>query len=810
MEPAHPAQRAHLRRVFDALGDPTFLLSVEPGPRYVIVAANQRGQQLIGRDEDELVGLGVDELMPPATLEETIAWYDEVVRTLEPRTRDVTDGSGANAVALRIALSPVIDEGNCTHILAMVTDISSEHSAVARARTVEDRFEALVRHSTDITLVFGEDGRVEYVSPSITKVLGYAPEELVGTNMFDFVHPDDLEDALTGIADIAQAPDAPVGPRALPVRVRHRDGSWVAIEGTTTDMRDHDAVGGFVANIRDVSERNDALQALRQSEVLFRSLAECAPIGITIADTTGKITYVNERFKEIFRDDFSGWRDWMEVVHPDDRDGVQAAAAHALEERKEFSHAYRILTPSGDVKWLHVRALALREPDGSSVGTVGIVEDVTERKEFEAHLAHQSTHDPLTGLPNRILFEDRLEQALVRDRRVKAGTAVLFLDLDLFKLANDRFGHAAGDGLLVEVAQRLRACVRVGDTVARIGGDEFATVCEGADESEAEEIAERILAASAEPFVVEGTDVFLTASIGIAVADPSTDVQALMRQADAAMYRAKHGGRGRSVRYHPALEREVSQLELAGALRRALERDELVVYYQPIIDLVTDELSHFEALVRWNHPTRGLLYPTDFIDVAEHTGLIVPLGNDVLDKACRQLASWQRAGEVGADVRVSVNVSANQLDQPDFVRGVTETLERTGLTPEALQLEITESTLVRDPADTLQKLQQLEAMGIRLAVDDFGTGYASLQQLKSLPIKVVKIDRSFVMGLGHDSDDEAIVSATIRMAHELGLAVTAEGVETAQQLQCLREMDCDDVQGFLFAPALPPEEAVDR
>jgi EAL domain-containing protein (putative c-di-GMP-specific phosphodiesterase class I) len=334
-------------------------------------------------------------------------------------------------------------------------------------------------------------------------------------------------------------------------------------------------------------------------------------------------------------------------------------------------------------------------------------------------------------------------------------------------------------------------------------------VCEGADEAEAEAIADRILAASVEPFLVDGADVFLSASIGIAVADASTDVPTLMRQADAAMYRAKNGGRGRAVRYHPTLEREVSQLELAGGLRRALEREELVVYYQPIYDVGTSELAHLEALVRWNHPTRGLLLPAEFIETAEHTGLIVPLGNVVLEESCRQLATWRKAGVVAPSVQMSVNVSANQLDQPDFVAVVTRTLERTGLAPQSLQLEITESTLVRDPIATLGKLELLEAMGVTLAVDDFGTGYASLMQLKSLPIGVIKIDRSFVNGLGHDSDDEAIVSATIRMAHELGLAVTAEGVETAEQLERLRALGCDDVQGFLFAPALPPDQALD-
>jgi EAL domain-containing protein (putative c-di-GMP-specific phosphodiesterase class I) len=352
--------------------------------------------------------------------------------------------------------------------------------------------------------------------------------------------------------------------------------------------------------------------------------------------------------------------------------------------------------------------------------------------------------------------------------------------------------------------------MRTGDTVARIGGDEFAVVCEGAGISEAEDIAERMLNISRDPFGVEGADVYLTASIGIAVTESPTDVTTLMRQADAAMYRAKEGGRGRAVVYHPALERDDSQLELAGSLRQAIDREELRVHYQPILDLATRTLVRLEALVRWEHPTRGLLLPADFIPAAEHAGLIVPLGAWVLEHACRQLAGWKKAGLVAPTIRVAVNVSAHQLDHPDFVPMVTETLERVGLPPEALQLEITESVLVRDPAITMHKLELLEAMDIGIAVDDFGTGYASLLQLKRLPIHEIKIDRSFVAGLGHDHEDEAIVSATIRMAHELGLAVTAEGVETDEQLERLRLLGCDDVQGFLFAPPRPPDEALRR
>lgn len=807
--PAEPrqGQRAHLRRVFDALEDPTTLIVVKPGPEFVVAAANRRAQELLGFDESEIVGKRVEEVRSAGAGATSLEEYRELVERRQPITREHTFEVGGEARVLRIALTPIVSEGCVTHILAVVSDMTSVRSLEDRARRAEDRFGALVEHSSDITLVFDENGELTYISPSIWTWLGHTPDEMLGVNIFDFVHPDDVEEAAVGLAEISRSGQPEEQQGATPVRVRHRDGSWRSVEGVMTDLREHPDVRGFVANIRDVTERNEAVDALRKSEDRFRSLAESAPIGIILTNDKGDITYSNRRFKEIFRTDVLDWRDWREVIHPDDRATVQRATSGAV-EGNEFSVEYRIITPTSEVRWVQVSAVPQLDAEGVFEGAVGTVEDVTDRKNFEEHLAHQATHDPLTGLPNRVVFEDRLGQALARGQRSSQGTAVLFLDLDLFKLANDRFGHAVGDRLLQEVAARLQDSTRAGDTVARIGGDEFAMVCEAAGVAEAERIADRVLGTSREPFVVNGADIYLTNSVGIAVADSPTDVQTLMRQADAAMYRAKEGGRGRAVVYDPTHERDDSQLELTGELRAALERDELRVYYQPILDLETKRLLRLEALVRWQHPTRDLLLPADFIPVAEHAGLIVPLGSWVLDRACRQLVSWRKAGLIEPSVSVSVNVSAHQLDQPDFVPMVMDTLARTGLDARALQLEITESVLVRDPTVTMRKLEELEAKGVSLAVDDFGTGYASLMQLKRLPIHAIKIDRSFVMGLGQNAEDEAIVSATIRMAHELGIVVTAEGVETTEQLERLRTLGCDDVQGLLFAPARPPDDAL--
>jgi diguanylate cyclase (GGDEF)-like protein/PAS domain S-box-containing protein len=571
--------------VFDALLDPTILIKVvEPGPSVIVIAASTRAQEMLGFEEREIVGRTPEEIRSTGPGSTTPEEYRRVVEGKQPIVRDHTFEVSGTTRVLRIALTPIVDHGAVTHLLATVADITSIHMAEDRARRAETRFGALVQQSSDMTLVFDDVGQISYISPSIEKWLGYTPDEMLGVNIFDYVHPDDREEAIVGVAAQVEHGASPDQTAAVPIRVRHRDGSWRAVEGMMSDLREHADVHGFVANVRDVTERNQAVEALRRSEDRFRSLAESAPIGIILTDRNGDFTYVNRRFKEIFRTDVLEWRDWREVIHSDDRATVQRVMESAL-LGNEFSLEYRIIAPTGEVRSVHVSAVPQLDTNGAFEGAIGTVEDITERKNFEEHLAHQATHDPLTGLPNRVVFEDRLGQALVRDARSRNGTAVLFLDLDLFKLANDRFGHAAGDRLLTETAARLGRCMRAGDTVARIGGDEFAMVCEGASVAQAEAIAARILETSREPFDVDGNDVYLTASIGIAIAESGTDTTKLMRHADAAMYRAKEGGRGRAVLYRPEHERDDSQLELAGSLRHALDHDELRVHYQPILDV---------------------------------------------------------------------------------------------------------------------------------------------------------------------------------------------------------------------------------
>ena len=443
-----------------------------------------------------------------------------------------------------------------------------------------------------------------------------------------------------------------------------------------------------------------------------------------------------------------------------------------------------------------------------TVLVTALVEVRQRRRRYASalELAHQAVHDALTGLPNRLQVADRLEQALARSTEMGFEVAVLFIDLDRFKLVNDGRGHAAGDELLVAVADRLRRVVRSGDVVARFGGDEFVVVCEDQTAAfEASLVAGRILDALREPVIVDGQEIFLSASIGIAMADGTGSPESLLRDADAAMYRAKEKGRARSEFFDATMRTEaLDHLETQSALHRALERDELRVFYQPVVDLASGAVAGVEALVRWEHPRHGLVSPASFVPLAEETGLIVPIGAWVLDQATAQAARW-RERSWGRSLTVNVNLSARQLRQSDLIPTLMASLLASDTDPSLLCLELTETTFMEDARSHRELLDGIRGLGVGLAIDDFGTGYSSLTYLKRLPVSVLKIDQAFVRGLGRDAADTAIVKSVIDLAHALGLVVVAEGVEEDGQVAHLRKLGCDLAQGYYFSRPQPAE-----
>ncbi|HYY98953.1 MAG TPA: EAL domain-containing protein, partial [Pyrinomonadaceae bacterium] len=441
------------------------------------------------------------------------------------------------------------------------------------------------------------------------------------------------------------------------------------------------------------------------------------------------------------------------------------------------------------------------------------IQDITDRKRAEEQLLHDAFHDALTGLPNRALFMDHVKMAIQRSRRSGDRLfAALFLDLDRFKIVNDSLGHMVGDQLLVGIAHRLEACLRPGDTVARLGGDEFTILLEDLSENEdAIDVARRVQEAVTQPFNIGGHEVFTTASIGIALSTTGYErAEDLLRDADTAMYRAKMQGKKRHVVFDKAMhDRAMELLQLETDLRRAIQRREFFLHYQPIVSLETGKVASFEALVRWRHPERGLVMPGEFITVAEETGLIIPLGQWVLGEACRQMREWQKHYKIDEDVTVSVNLSSRQFSQADLTEQVASVLRETGLPAHSLKLEITESMVMENIDTAIDMLTQLRNLGVGISIDDFGTGYSSLSYLHRFPIDTLKIDRSFVTQMTDNTENAEIVRTIVTLARSLGMNVIAEGVETAAQLTQLRDLGCDFGQGYLFSKAVGAPAALD-
>ena len=492
-------------------------------------------------------------------------------------------------------------------------------------------------------------------------------------------------------------------------------------------------------------------------------------------------------------------------VPAEDQARIRNTVGEAVAEREPFGFEVRLDLPEGGLRWLRVQG-RLQVRDGGSLRLVGTSQDITDRKESERALAHQALHDALTGLPNRVLLVDRLEQALARSARSAENVAVLFLDVDRFKVVNDSRGHAAGDELIVGVADRLRVTVRPTDTVARFGGDEFVVVCQETETlSGAMAVADRIATALREPFRIGGEEIFLTVSVGIAIAGPGASSELLLRNADAAMYRAKEQGRARCEFFDETMQTEAAtRLEFQTALNWAVQRDEMRVFYQPLVDIASGRPVGVEALLRWQHPDRGIVTPADFIPLAEDGGLIVPIGRSVLDRAAADFEQWRTVFPTG-QFSLAVNLSAHQLRHPGLVEQIRATLAKHGLAPSSLCLELTESALLEDLDRHLGVLLALRDLGVRLALDDFGTGFSSLTYLKRFPVDMVKIDRSFVAGLGVTHCDTAIVRSVIELAHALSLTVVAEGIERPEQLEALRSLGCDLAQGYLFSTPQPQE-----
>lgn len=694
------------------------------------------------------------------------------------------------------------EDGSPKRVTGTMIDIGPLKAAEERLAVSERRFRDVALTSGDWVWEVGADGRYVYASDSIQRIMGYDPEELRGKTPFDLMPPDEAERVGTLFTEL-------IG-RKAPIQDMEnwnlaKDGRRVCLLTNGVPILDEKGgVAGYFGVDKDITSRKQSESQLK----LFGKVFESALEGISITDEAGTIVAVNPAFTEI-----TGYQ-------PGEVLGGSARLLQSDRHEQEFYRdMWKTLQREGRWEgeiwnqrkngeaypgWFSI--CALKEDSGAVGHYVAVFHDITEIKRKEEQIQHQAYHDPLTDLPNRALYKDRLGVSIAHAKRTGSKAAVIMVDLDNFKNINDSLGHAVGDDLLLLVAERFMELTRPGDTLARLGGDEFGFLLDNLDhEDDAVKLAERIIASLGEPFPLGGHELFITPSIGLAAyPGDGDDSETLMKNADAAMYQAKELGRNRYRLFRVEMnERASRRLTLENSLRKALSNEEFFLVYQPKVNILSGRVAGMEALVRWERQGE-VVSPMEFIPLAEETGLIIPLGRQVLDMACLQAPEMFRLGQ--EDMRVAVNLSPRQFAQPDIVDMVTEILSRRKIAPERLDLEITETAIAGDIENSVKKLHTLHDMGIHISVDDFGTGYSSLAYLKRFPISTIKIDRSFITGLGTANGDENIVRAIIQLARNFGMTVVAEGVETKDQLALLKYYGCDQVQGYFYSRPLPLED----
>ena len=672
---------------------------------------------------------------------------------------------------------------------------------VEQLAETETNLRNLLDDLPEAVVVLSPDGSILDLNQVMLELTGRSRPDLIGQSPIVVVADEDRRDFYKSLMQLRAGEDS-----ASPTfRVPHIDGSSVMV---TTDVRTPVANSDrIVMTLRDVTTQMSRASELEQAQTRFRLAFRSAPTGMAMASVADfTLIDVNDALAQMLdttRDQLIG-KSLRSITHPDD--WLQTAnAMSGIDEGGPFGTSFdkRFIRPDGQLIWAHASISRMVGETGQEMA-IAHIQDITDQRRAAAHLQWAASHDVLTGLPNRTHFLEQLRRRL--DGAELGSIAVLFIDLDNFKVVNDSLGHAVGDELLRGMSERLRSVVRDRDMLGRFGGDEFIVMLDGLQmEISPTDVAERLRRAIMQPLVIDGAELFVSGSIGIAFADrPGVTADELLRDADAAMYRAKARGRDCIEVFAPgAHETSVLALRTSGELRHGLERGEVVPYYQPIVDLASGQLTGFEVLARWRHPDRGLLGPDQFLPMAEETGLIGEVGANVLRASLAQLGRWQTSVPSLANVTLAVNVSVRQLVDARFNDVVREALAETGVRADSLWLEITETALMSDVKAATIALRNLRSLGLHLSVDDFGTGYSSLTYLKRFPVEAIKVDRTFVKGLGIDAEDTTIVEAVVNLGKSLGLAVVAEGVETPLQLSRLREMGCDRAQGYLFGRPRP-------
>jgi diguanylate cyclase (GGDEF)-like protein/PAS domain S-box-containing protein len=766
-----------------------------------LLFANRAAETLFGYPVAALIGQPVTSLVPDYRPRRSKAGENGAPLRFASGGRHA-DG---RTLSLEVSFGELVRDGRrLTTVFAR--DLAERARAEEALRSSEERFRRAALMSTDLIHECDRTNDRMAWFGDVDRILGYGSGEFPRTveAWQKAIHPEDQPRVLASVIRHWETGE----PFFEEYRMLRQDGTVLHWHHSGTILP---GTGGqptlCIGTVTDVSGRRQIEEALRLSEKRYRTLFERNLAGVYRSTLEGRILDCNESFARIFgyasREEVLQQAAWDFYLKPEDR---RAALAKLLERQSLTNYEVCLKRKDGSLVWVLESENLIEGSDGRLSLIEGTAIDITERKRAEEQVKHLAFHDPLTNLPNRLLFNDRLTLAVAQAHRHNQRLAVLFLDLDRFKVINDSLGHSVGDELLRQVAERIQEYVREGDTVARLGGDEFTLLVPGITaEEDAAKIARKVCDAIHDPFWIDGRELFVTTSLGVAVyPSDGHDAETLVRNADSAMYRAKEQGRDNYQLYTPAMNaKAVERLSLESRLRQAVANDELELHFQPFIDLNTAEVLGAEALLRWRHPELGLIPPGEFIPIAELSGLIVPIGEWVLRTACAEACKWHASGF--SKLTVSVNLSSRQFQQADLVSQVTSALAETGLEPDKLDLEITESNAMQNAEHSINTLWGLKRQGVRISMDDFGTGYSSLNYLKRFPIDRIKLDQSFVRDLPEDKDDAAIAMAVIAMGRSLELVVIAEGVETEEQLAFLKDRQCDQLQGFLFSRPLPSE-----
>ncbi|BAH77941.1 sensor domain-containing protein [Solidesulfovibrio magneticus] len=776
----------------------------------VVLAVNASFEALFGLDAAEVVGRDLRQVVRPADDGETAGGDWSLGGAAFSRRTRWTAGDGVTVDACPCQFPAGQVDGKPVSCV-IFRDISGRRRAEEQLDAAERKYRAIFENAVEGIFQTTPGGRYLEVNRTLARIYGFDSVDEMTEHFRDiknqlYVEPKRRDDFVRELSAHDQV-------RNFESAIHKKDGSVIWISENARVVRDADgAVAYYEGTVVDITDRKRAEEQLAAQRAYFDQLFANSPQAIALIDMRRNIVDVNHAFEDLFgfkAAEIKGYGMRAYIVPKHLLGECESTRGAILSGKPMVRETFR---QHRDGRLIPVSMIGFPiEFGGQPQGIVYIYQDISERKAFEEQITHQAFHDALTGLPNRSLFADRLDRALTRARRRgDYQYAVLMIDLNKFKGINDTLGHQAGDQLLVEVSRRLMACVRSMDTVARLGGDEFAVILEELkSKKEVMAVVDRIGAALGKPCMLCGTTVTPGASVGIVLR--TRDYQSpedILRDADIAMYRAKESGRP-SMIFDRRMHQEIlDAINLEADLRAALDRGELLLHYQPIVDVQTGRIEGFEALVRWDHPDRGLVPPVQFIPLAEETGLIQPLGRFVIAEACRQLRAWQLELPEAEQLSVSVNVSCHQFVKEGLVDHVAGVLETTGLDPACLKLEITESVLMHDAQHTAGELSRLKALGVKIAIDDFGTGYSSLSYLRQLPIDHLKIDRSFISGDDVNGESQEIVKSIIALARSLGLTVIAEGVEHQDQLDKLRNADCDKAQGFMFSRPVDKDAAL--